>query len=211
MNILFYLTPKSMCAYLEDKSTLRQALERMEVAGYAALPILNEKGEYCGTLTEGDMLWAVKNLCGMDLRQTENHRIMEIAHRRDNVPVSVTTSMQDLINRASEQNFVPVIGDTPGHYALLPANHGDGGLRLFWFCTCDTAAPKALPGGPREAFEAAFTMQSPSFRQKTQELLRDLPPFFLLPGHGLGPVHSLQKSGHLPTGGVHLGLELPGG
>ncbi|MFR0735249.1 MAG: CBS domain-containing protein [Oscillospiraceae bacterium] len=70
MNILFFLTPKSMCAYLEDKSTLRQALERMEVAGYAALPILNEKGEYCGTLTEGDMLWAVKNLCGMDLRQT---------------------------------------------------------------------------------------------------------------------------------------------
>ena len=58
---------------------MRQALERMEVAGYAALPILNEKGEYCGTLTEGDMLWAVKNLCGMDLRQTENHRIMEIA------------------------------------------------------------------------------------------------------------------------------------
>ena len=83
MNILFFLTPKSMCAYLEDKSTLRQALERMEVAGYAALPILNEKGEYCGTLTEGDMLWAV----------------------------SVTTSMQDLINRASEQNFVPVIDD----------------------------------------------------------------------------------------------------
>ena len=111
MNILFFLTPKSMCAYLEDKSTLRQALERMEVAGYAALPILNEKGEYCGTLTEGDMLWAVKNLCGMELRQTENHRIMEIAHRRDNVPVSVTTSMQDLINRASEQNFVPVIDD----------------------------------------------------------------------------------------------------
>ena len=83
----------------------------MEVAGYAALPILNEKGEYCGTLTEGDRLWAVKNLCGMDLRQTENHRIMEIARRRDNVPVSVTTSMQDLINRASEQNFVPVIDD----------------------------------------------------------------------------------------------------
>ena len=64
MNILFFLTPKSMCAYLEDKSTLRQALERMEVAGYAALPILNEKGEYCGTLTEGDMLWAVKIYAG---------------------------------------------------------------------------------------------------------------------------------------------------
>lgn len=111
MNILFFLTPKSMCSYLNDNCTLRQALERMEGAGFAALPILNDKGEYCGTITEGDMLWAVKNLCGMDLRQTEEHRIMEISRRRDNVPVSVTTNMQDLIARASEQNFVPVIDD----------------------------------------------------------------------------------------------------
>ena len=111
MNILFFLTPKGMCAYLNDDDTLRQALERMETAGYAALPILNKKGEYRGTLTEGDLLWAVKNLCGMDLRQTENHRIMEISHRRDNVPVKVSTTMQELIARASEQNFVPVIDD----------------------------------------------------------------------------------------------------
>ena len=111
MNILFFLTPKSLCAYLDEDCTLRQALERMEASGYAALPILNKKGEYCGTLREGDMLWAVKNMCGMDLKQTENHRIMEIAHRRDNVPVHVTASMQDLIARASAQNFVPVVDD----------------------------------------------------------------------------------------------------
>lgn len=111
MNILFFLTPKGMCSYLNDDDTLRQALERMETAGYAALPILNKKGEYRGTLTEGDLLWAVKNLCGMDLRQTEDHRIMEISHRRDNVPVKVSTTMQELIARASEQNFVPVIDD----------------------------------------------------------------------------------------------------
>ena len=111
MNILFFLTPKSMCTYLEDDSTLRQALTRMEGAGFSALPILNKAGEYCGTLTEGDMLWAMKSLCCMDLRQTENHRIMEITLRRDNVPVHVTTTMQDLIARASEQNFVPVIDD----------------------------------------------------------------------------------------------------
>ena len=111
MNILFVLTPKGRCAVLTDDDTLRQALERMEAAGYAALPILNKRGEYCGTLTEGDLLWAVKNLCGMDLRQTEDHRIMEISHRRDNVPVKVSTTMQELIDRASEQNFVPVIDD----------------------------------------------------------------------------------------------------
>ena len=73
-NILFFLTPKAMCAYLYDDYTIRQALEKMEGAGYAALPILNRRGEYRGTLTEGDLLWAMKNLCYMDMRQAEARR-----------------------------------------------------------------------------------------------------------------------------------------
>ena len=100
-----------MCAFLYDDYTLRQALEKMESAGFAALPILNKRGEYRGTLTEGDLLWAVKNLCYMDMRQAEAHRIMEISHRKDHVPVKVTASMYDLVERASSQNFVPVVDD----------------------------------------------------------------------------------------------------
>ena len=91
-NILFFLTPKAMCAYLYDDYTIRQALEKMESAGYAAIPILNHRGEYRGTLTEGDLLWAMKNMCYMDMRQAEARRVMEIARRKDNVPVRVTTS-----------------------------------------------------------------------------------------------------------------------
>lgn len=110
-NILFFLTPKAMCAFLYDDYTLRQALEKMESAGYAALPILNRRGEYRGTLTEGDLLWGLKNMCYMDIRQAEAHRIMEISRRKDNIPVRVTTSMKDLVERASAQNFVPVVDD----------------------------------------------------------------------------------------------------
>ena len=118
-NILFFLTPKAMCAYLHDDYTLRQALEKMETAGYAALPILNRRGEYRGTLTEGDLLWAVKNMCYMDMRQAEAHRIMEIPHRRDNVPVRVTTTMHDLVSRASTQNFVPVVDDKDAFIGIV--------------------------------------------------------------------------------------------
>lgn len=110
-NILFFLTPKAMCVYLQDDFTLRQALEKMEATGYAALPILNRRGEYRGTLTEGDLLWAIKNLCYMDIRQAEAHRIMEISRRKDNVPVRVATTMHDLVERAAAQNFVPVVDD----------------------------------------------------------------------------------------------------
>ena len=45
-NILFFLTPKALCVHLMADDTLRQALVRMETARYAALPILNKRGEY---------------------------------------------------------------------------------------------------------------------------------------------------------------------
>ena len=118
-NILFFLTPKAMCALLYDDFTIRQALEKMEVAGYAAIPILNRRGEYRGTLTEGDRLWAMKNMCYMDMRQAEARRIMEIPRRKDNVPVRITASMQDLIERASHQNFVPVVDDYGAFIGLI--------------------------------------------------------------------------------------------
>ena len=119
-NILFFLTPKAMCAFLYDDYTVRQALEKMEAAGYAALPILNRRGEYRGTLTEGDLLWALKNMCYMDMRQAEAHHIMTIAHRKDNVPVRVNTDMQELVERARTQNFVPVVDDKDAFIGIIP-------------------------------------------------------------------------------------------
>lgn len=110
-NILFFLTPKAMCSFVYDDYTVRQALEKMEGAGFAALPILNRRGEYRGTLTEGDLLWALKNMCYMDMRQAEARKIMEITRRKDHIPVRVNTNMHDLVERASSQNFVPVVDD----------------------------------------------------------------------------------------------------
>ena len=119
-NILFFLTPKAMCSFLYDDFTLRQALEKMESAGYAALPILNKRGEYRGALTEGDLLWALKNMCYMDMRQAEARRIMEISRRKEYLPVRVTTSMHDLVERASTQNFVPVVDDKDTFIGIVP-------------------------------------------------------------------------------------------
>ena len=111
MNLLFFLTPKAVCSYLYDDYTIRQAIERMETLGYAALPILTRAGVYRGTLTEGDLLWAIKNVCEMDMSRATDHTIMEIPHRRDNAPVNVTTEMAELVRTATDQNFVPVVDD----------------------------------------------------------------------------------------------------
>ena len=137
MNLLFFLTPKANCAHLFDDYTLRQAIERMENSGYTALPSLRRDGSYCGTLTEGDLLWAVKNLCLMDMRDAENHGIMDITHRKDNVPVSVSTDMQELLLKASDQNFVPVVDDKNAFIGIVTRR----AIMRYWL---SQTAPKAV-------------------------------------------------------------------
>ena len=44
MNILFFLTPKSEVAYINDDDTLRQALETMEFHKYAAVSVKKHDG-----------------------------------------------------------------------------------------------------------------------------------------------------------------------
>ncbi len=145
-NILFFLTPKSTCKYVHAEDTIRQALERMEKTSYTALPILNKRGEYCGTLTEGDLLWALKNLCGFDMRKAQCRRITEIAHRKDNTPVKVCTSMNELIGQAAEQNFVPVIDDKNTFIGIITrrAIMKYCQERFFTDCTEDKKSEPAL-------------------------------------------------------------------
>ena len=111
MNILFFLTPKSEVAYISEEDTLRQALEKMEHHKYSAIPIISRTGRYIGTLTEGDLLWGIKNQYHLDLKGAEKIPITAIKRRLDNRPVKADADMEDLIGKAMEQNFVPVVDD----------------------------------------------------------------------------------------------------
>ena len=111
MNILFFLTPKSEVAYIYEDYTMRQALEKMEHHRYSAIPIIDDEGKYVGTITEGDLLWTLKNDFSLDLKSVEDVPIMGIKRRMDNSPVSVNANIEDLISKSMNQNFVPVIDD----------------------------------------------------------------------------------------------------
>lgn len=91
---------------------MRQALERMERNSYSAVPFIDDKGCYAGTITEGDLLWKIKNSPGLDLSGMEKIKIKDIACSKNNKPVRVDSRIIDLLHLASEQNFVPVIDDT---------------------------------------------------------------------------------------------------
>jgi CBS domain-containing protein len=111
MNILFYLVPKSDVMYLFDDFTLRQALEKMEYHKYSSVPIITRAGAYVGTLTEGDILWEIKNNHNLDLKEAEGVPIRELKRKRDNQPVNVNCNIEDLVMTSMNQNFVPVIDD----------------------------------------------------------------------------------------------------
>ena len=111
MNILFFLTPKSDVAYISEDDTLRQALEKMEHHKYSAVPIVSKKGRYVGTLTEGDLLWGIKNQFDLNLREAEKVPVTAIRRRCDNLPVKADADMEDLVDKALNQNFVPVLDD----------------------------------------------------------------------------------------------------
>ena len=111
MNILFFLSPKQVLMYVYDDFTLRQTFENCENFRFASIPVLNRKGEYVGTLTEGDILWGLKKYHGLDLEAAEDVPISSFAHKRDYKAVTVRTSMDQLIEADMNQNIVPIVDD----------------------------------------------------------------------------------------------------
>ena len=111
MNLIRLLTPKSEVAYLGAGMTLRQALEKMEYHRYQAVPIVDDDGRYTGVLTEGDVLWEMKRNPRLSFQDTENIQLLDIPRYWQYKPVTVTESMDVLIQAAAVQSFIPVVDD----------------------------------------------------------------------------------------------------
>ena len=90
---------------MEETDTLRQALEKMEHHGYAAVPLLSTEGKYLGTLTDGDVLWGLKKLNFPSLYQMEEIPVMQVNRSRDNKPVHVDVDMEGLLEKVSAQKM----------------------------------------------------------------------------------------------------------
>ena len=121
MNILFFVTPKSAVAYIFEDETLRQTVEKMEHRKFSCIPILNKEGQYTGTISEGDLLWGIKllNINSTDLKEMENVSIMAIPRRATYKPVHADADMEDLLDRAINQNYVPVIDDKGSFIGII--------------------------------------------------------------------------------------------
>lgn len=111
MNIAFFLLPKIEVVWLPLKSTMRQALEKLENHGYTAVPILDGDGRYIGTLTEGDLLRKLKYTPDLTFKNMEKVALGDIARRAQIDPIHIEAEIEDLLSLALMQSFVPVVDD----------------------------------------------------------------------------------------------------
>lgn len=115
MNIASFILPKAEVAFLRDHMTLRQGLEKLRRSGYAAIPVIDTEDRYVGVVSEGDFLWNIlannETLDGITMKRTEHLKVRDILQCGKVRAVYIDTDMEQLIEQAQNQNFVPVVDD----------------------------------------------------------------------------------------------------
>ncbi len=111
MNVIMLIKPKETVKYIFENNTLRQGLEKMKANGYTAIPVISEDGKYVGTVSEGDFLYYIVDRNTQGMKQQEKFYVRDIIRKDFNPAVKIDVQMDELLNRAMHQNFVPVTDD----------------------------------------------------------------------------------------------------
>lgn len=115
MNIASFLLPKAEVAYLRDDMTLRQGLEKLRRSGFTAIPVIDIEDRYVGVVSVGDFLWNIlsynQTLEDITLKNLEHMKVRDFLQNGKVKPACIDTAMENLLECAKNQNFVPVIDD----------------------------------------------------------------------------------------------------
>ena len=108
MNIPSLLIPKANVENLRTKDSIEFALDIFRRNSYSAVPVINSDGIYRGTITEGDFLYYIMDNPDADLKKVKVRNIL----REDFYEaVKITASIDKLLIKCLDQNFVPVTDD----------------------------------------------------------------------------------------------------
>ena len=86
-------------------------MEKMEYHRYSAVPIIDEEGKYVASISEGDILWHLKHTEGIMFKDTEKLKLTDIKRYREFRPISINSDIENIIDLAAVQSFVPVVDD----------------------------------------------------------------------------------------------------
>ena len=111
MNIMRFVVPKSQVEFVTADSTVRQALEKMRYHRYVAIPVIDGEGKYVGTLRNDDIFAYFLDNGSFDTRSAERDGVTEILDKSYSPPVYHDASIEELVMKLGEHNFVPVVDD----------------------------------------------------------------------------------------------------
>ena len=120
MNILFFLTPKVDVGYVYSSDTMGEAIEKMLKYKFTTVPVLNEvSGRYEGALANDDLLRELNRHPSLTIAAAADRPLKSVSRRRDYAVVRADADMEDLLNSAATQNFVPVVDDTGAFIGII--------------------------------------------------------------------------------------------
>lgn len=119
MNILLWLTPKSEVDFIYDDATLFKTLQTMQNRHFAAVPVISKSGRYVGTISSGDILGCIKENFDLSLKSSADFPVRNVRRTKDNRAISVNASIEEVIELALTENFVPVVDDEENFIGII--------------------------------------------------------------------------------------------
>ena len=122
VNIAYFLHPKGQVAFLYDDYTFRQGLEKMKHHGYTAIPVISRSGQYVGTVSEGNFLWQLVQEDSenpLTMKELEQLQVRDILDTSAYPSVRITVTMDELLDNATKQNFIPVVDDSGSFIGIV--------------------------------------------------------------------------------------------
>lgn len=109
MNIAMLLSPKCDVSYMNKDDTVRQGLEKFRIHKYTAVPVLENDGTYYGVVRDKDFLTHIVDKNEYSMKELESVKINQLIEKNGNPAVNIGSSLQELIDRIKNWNFVPVV------------------------------------------------------------------------------------------------------
>ena len=110
-NHLFYLLPKSETVFLTNTDSFNQAYNMFVITNYTALPVINKKGQYVGTICEGDLLRVLSLSLTHPESDLDSFEIKDIDFKINLEVARINESYEHLVELAVKQNFIPLVDD----------------------------------------------------------------------------------------------------
>ena len=111
MDVASFLTPKREVVWVSAEGTVEQALERMKPNGFGSVPILDEEGRYCGTLSTSDLIWYLVAAGDSWLDTARTTPLASVRRARNDEALHAADGLNKLLSQIAIQSFVSVVDD----------------------------------------------------------------------------------------------------